>query len=174
MLQIIIINFLIACIGFGSGTVFMGYVYDAYGKYTTISTNVLDISAAVAMTLPAPFTPKMLGLIAYQEYGFWVVWPAVIAFIIPTIVIASLTFKHYSKFKNIYFFKQLSKFFPPLMAAITLYIIITLTMQNVQTALEFKYFIVPLTLSLILRYGFKQYNSLILILVNVLSLIIIV
>ncbi len=173
MLQILIINFLIACIGFGSGTVFIGFIYDGYTKYTDISIATLDIAASISMVLPAPISPKMLGLIAYQEFNFWFVWPAIIAFVLPTIFIVNYTFKHYNKFKDNLFFNTLAKYFPPIMAAITTYIIIVLTANNVTNMLEFKYFSFPLIATLIVRYGFKQKNNGYFLIANILTLILV-
>lgn len=173
MLRFLVINFVIACLGFGSGTVFISFIYDAYTKYTTVSPQTLDIATAISMALPAPISPKMLGLIAYQEYGFWFVWPAILIFVLPTIAIVLYTFKHYNKFKDNYFFTTLSTYFPPLMGAITAYIGIQLSFANVSTPLEFKLFIAPLIVTLIIRYGFKQKNNGYYLIANIITLLII-
>lgn len=159
MLKILLINFAIACLGFGSGTVFISFIYDAYTKYTDISIQTLDVATAISLALPAPISPKMLGLIAYQEYDFWFVWPAIITFVLPTIFIVLYTFKHYSKFKDNRFFGLLSKYFPPIMAAITANIIIVLSLNNIQTEAEFTLFIIPMVVTYIIRYGFSLKNN---------------
>ncbi len=173
MLKILLINFVIACLGFGSGTVFISFIYDAYTSYTNISIQTLDIATAISLALPAPISPKMLGLIAYQEFNFWFVWPAVIIFVIPTVVIVLYTFKHYNKFKDNPFFKQLSTYFPPLMAAITAYIIIALSFSNIQSGEEFKLFIFPMIVTIIIRYGFKIKNNGLFLIANIITLILI-
>lgn len=173
MLKFLIINFVIACLGFGSGTVFIGFIYDAYTKFTDVPTQVLDIATAISMALPAPISPKMLGLIAYQEYNFWFVWPAIIAFVIPTLIIVSYTFKHYNKFKDSKFFAKLSLYFPPIMGAITTYIVVQLTYSNVTTTAEFKLFIIPLIVTLIIRYGMRIKNNGYYLIANIITLIII-
>lgn len=172
MLRYLIINFIIACLGFGSGTVFISFIYDAYTRYTDVSTQTLDIATAISMALPAPISPKMLGLIAYQEYNFWFVWPAVAIFVLPTIVIVIYTFKHYNKFKNNYFFTTLSTYFPPVMGAITFYIVIELSVANVSTPVELKLFLIPLIVTLIIRYGFKIKNNGYYLIANILTLIV--
>ncbi len=173
MLKIIIINFFIACIGFGSGTVFISYTYEAYTRFTNISTTVIDLSIAIGMALPAPFTPKMLALITFQEYGFWQIWPALLAFVMPTVIIASFTFKNYNKFKHLHFFKQLSRYFPPLMAAITTYVILLLTIQNINTPTELKYFLAPFLCSLVLRYLFKSRSNGLLLIANTFAILLV-
>lgn len=173
MLKFLVINFIIACLGFGSGTVFIGFIYDAYTRFTDVSPQVLDIATAISMALPAPISPKMLGLIAYQEYGFLFVWPAIIIFVIPTLIIVSYTFKHYNKFKDNKFFIKLSLYFPPIMGAITAYIVIQLTYSNVTTPEEFKLFIIPLIVTLIIRYGLKIKNNGYYLIANIITLIII-
>lgn len=173
MLRFLLINFIIACLGFGSGTVFISFIYDAYTKYTNVSVQTLDIATAISMALPAPVSPKMLGLIAYQEYGFWFVWPAIIVFVLPTVAIVLYTFKHYSKFKDNRFFSQLSVYFPPLMGAITAYIVIQLTVLNITNLFEFKLFIIPLLVTLIIRYGFKIKNNGYYLIANIITLILI-
>lgn len=174
MLKFLIINFIIACLGFGSGTVFISFIYDAYTSYTTVSAQTLDISTAISMALPGPISPKMLGLIAYQEYNFWFVWPAVFIFVVPTIVIVLYTFKHYNKFKDNDFFTTLSTYFPPLMGAITAYIVIELSLANVSSMLEFKLFIIPLIVTLVIRYVFKIKNNGYYLLANIFTLILLI
>ncbi len=173
MLRFLLINFTIACLGFGSGTVFISFIYDAYTNYTNVSVQTLDIATAISMALPAPVTPKMLGLIAYQEYGFWFVWPAIIIFVLPTITIVLYTYKHYSKFKDNRFFGTLSIYFPPIMGAITAYIVIQLTASNVTNLFEFKLFIIPLIVTFIIRYGFRIKNNGYYLIANIITLILI-
>lgn len=174
MLRILIINFIIACLGFGSGTVFISFIYDGYTNYSTVPIEYLDIATSISMALPGPISPKMLGLIAYQEYNFWFVWPAILVFVLPTIFIVLYTFKHYQKFKDNYFFTMLSTCFPPIMGAITAYIIITLTMSNVTTLLELKYFTIPLIATLTMRYLFKIKNNGYFLIINIILVILIV
>ncbi len=173
MFKFLLINFIIACLGFGSGTVFISFIYDAYTKYTDVSIQTLDIATAISMALPAPISPKMLGLIAYQEFNFWFVWPAVFAFVLPTIGIVQYTFKHYNKFKDNRFFAKLSTYFPPIMGAITAYIVIQLTVTNVTNPLQFKLFVIPLIVTLIIRYGFKIRNNGYYLIANLITLILI-
>ncbi|WOO87967.1 chromate transporter [Mollicutes bacterium LVI A0039] len=170
MLKLLLINLIIACIGFGSGTIFISLIYDAYTTYTSVSVQTLDVATSISMALPAPVSPKMLSLIAYQEYGFWFIWPAVFVFVIPTIFIVIYTFKHYNKFKDNSFFKDLSKYFPPIMGAITAYIVIVLSINNVSTMIEFKLFIVPLVVTLLIRYGFKIKNNGYYLIANIITL----
>lgn len=172
MLKFLIINFIIACLGFGSGTVFISFIYDAYTRYTDVSAQTLDIATAISMALPAPISPKMLGLIAYQEYNFWFVWPAVAIFVLPTIVIVVYTFKHYNKFKDNHFFTTLSTYFPPLMGGITLYIVLELTVANVGSPQEFKLFLIPLIVTLIIRYWFKIKNNGYYLIANIITIVI--
>lgn len=166
MFKFLLINFLIACIGFGSGSVFLSFIYDAYINYTGVSIQTLDIATSISLVLPAPISPKMIGLIAYQEYGFTFVWPAIIAFVIPTICISLYSFKHYNKFKNNLFFKKMAKYFPPLLASITVYIIIVLCINNTTTPKQVTLFIIPLATTLILRYKANVRNNGLLIIVN--------
>lgn len=173
MLIFLLINIIIAIVGFGSGTIFISLIYDAYTNYTTISIQTLDIATAISMALPAPISPKMLGLIAFQEYGFWFVWPAVLVFVIPTILIVLYTFKHYNRFKDNIFFANLSKYFSPLMGAITAFIVIELSLNNINNALQFKYFIFPLIVTLVIRYGLKQKNNGYYLIANIITLLII-
>lgn len=173
MLRFLVINFLIACIGFGSGTVFISFIYDAYSNYTNVSLQTLDIATSISMALPAPISPKMLGLIAFQEYNFWFVWPAILAFTLPTIGIVHYTFKHYSKFKDNHFFETLAKYFPPIMGAITAYIIIQLTASNLTTEREVIYYLTPMVASFIIRYGFKIKNNGYYLIANIATLIIV-
>lgn len=173
MLKFLLINFVIACLGFGSGTVFVSFIYDAYTTYTNVSVQTLDIATAISMALPAPISPKMLGLIAYQEYNFWFVWPAILIFVLPTIGIVLYTFKHYNKFKDNKFFVRLSKYFPPIMGAITLYIVIALSQNNVSNVHEFKLFIIPLVVTLIIRYGLNIKNNGYYLIANIITLIVV-
>lgn len=173
MLKILLINFIIACLGFGSGTVFISFIYDAYTSYTNVSIQSLDIATAISMALPAPISPKMLGLIAYQEFNFWFVWPAILIFVLPTICIVLYTFKHYNKFKDSKFFTVLSIYFPPIMGAITAYIAIGLSYNNVATFHEFKLFICPLVVTLIIRYGFGIKNNGYYLIANIMALFIV-
>lgn len=173
MLRFLIINFLIACVGFGSGTVFISYIYDAYSNLTSVSSQTLDVATAISVALPAPISPKMLGLISYQEYGFWFVWPSIIAFVIPTITIVFYTFKHYNKFKDNTFFKVLSVYFPPIMAAITTYIVLQLSYTNITSLIEFKMFIAPLIATLVIRYGLRIKNNGYYLLANIIVLLLV-
>lgn len=173
MLKFLLINFVIACLGFGSGTVFISFIYDAYTNYTNVSAQTLDIATAISMALPAPISPKMLGLIAYQEYNFWFVWPAILVFVMPTICIVLYTFKHYNKFKNNKFFVRLSKYFPPIMGAITAFIVIELSVNNVNDLYQLKLFIFPLFVTLFIRYILNIKNNGYYLIANIITLVII-
>lgn len=170
MLLFLLINFIIACIGFGSGTVFLGYIFDAYSQYTEVSTQALNIATSISMVLPAPFSPKMLGIIAYQSYGFWFIWPALFAFTIPTYLIANFTYINYNKLKDSLFFSQLSKYFPPIMGAITLNIILLLIIQNINSNIQLLFVIIPSTTTLITRFVFKVENTGGLLIISTISL----
>lgn len=169
MLLFLLINFIIACIGFGSGTVFLGYIYDAYSQFTSVSIESLQIATGISMVLPAPFSPKMLGLIAFQEYGFWFVWPALIAFTLPTLAIVNLTFVNYNQLKDSNFFKQLSQYFPPIMGGITLNIIIVLIIDNIHVQSDLWLICVPTLITMFIRYRLKIDNTGILLVVSAIS-----
>lgn len=172
MLRILLINFIIAIVGFGSGTVFIALIYDGYLNYSDVSIQTLDLVTSIAMLLPGPVTPKMLGLIAYLEYGVLFIIPAIIIFVIPTLVFITYSYKYYERFKDSNFFKFIATYFMPLLAAITLTLLFNLIGHNVVFASSFYLFIIPMLSSLIAYFFFKVEHRVMLLMISTISYLI--
>lgn len=100
-LHLFLAFFRVGMLGYGGGPSSIPLVHkEVVGKYQWMDDNDFSDLLALANTLPGPIATKMAGYIGYRAAGFFGMVNAILATIIPTIIIMILLLTSLSAFKD--------------------------------------------------------------------------
>jgi len=99
--NIFIAFFRVGMLGFGGGPASIPLIEkETVSKYKWMNSGDFGDLYALANTLPGPIATKMAGYIGYRVAGFWGMINAVLANIVPTIVLMIVLLTTLANFKN--------------------------------------------------------------------------
>ncbi len=160
-------NFLISTFGFGSGTVFLNYVYNYYVEQShLISEAQFNIYTAITEMLPGATSVKILTLIDYDLLGISGLILPILLFVLPTIIFIYISAKLISSKRFNNFVHALGFYFTPVLAALIIELAVKLTSKNINSNQDLIIVILLIINTYYLQERFKVHNFLIIILAN--------
>lgn len=166
-LQACYYNFLISAFGFGSGTVFLNYVYNYYVEQgQLISEAQFNIYTAITEMLPGATSVKILTLIDYDLLGISGLILPILLFVLPTIIFIYISAKLISSKRFNNFVHALGFYFTPVLAALIIELAAKLTKKNISSNQDLIILILLIINTYYLQEKLKVHNFLIIILAN--------
>ncbi len=168
-LKICYYNFLISAFGFGSGTVFLNYVYNYYVEQSHLITqSQFNIYTAITEMLPGATSVKILTLADYDLLGFKGLIIPILVFILPTMFFIYISSKLLTSKKFNNFVYKLGFYFTPVLTALIIELTTKLTNKNISNYTDLIILIILVINTYYLQEKIKINNFLIIILSNVL------
>ena len=121
---------IISITGFGGGPAMLANIYAVFVETNLISNEAYNSFVTISFSLPGGQSLKMISLIGYEMAGLLGYFIALGAYLIPSTTIMTFNDQVVNKFgKQL---KILGKYFPLLISAILLNLMITMTTDNVK------------------------------------------
>ncbi len=164
--KICLYNFLISILGFGSGQVFLTYVYDYYVLNNVITERAYNLYVGITEVLPGATSVKILTLIAYDNLSIIGLIIAMLFFVIPTIIIIYGCARLHKNKRFETFFKNLGMYFTPVLSALMIVLLMRLINSNVSDNIHLIYLFITVALGLFYESRKFKFNFFYILLTN--------